>query len=117
METQVLTPSELDHLAEIREVCTTVNSAGWHRILAQMEAFVDEAQEEMIGAVYASAEIKAALQMRWQQRIAMLRGVEKYVQSCESERKLLLQDMTQRSVPPYAQRDNEGTGWQDSSET
>ena len=100
--------AELEHLAEVREVCQTVNSGGWRRILAQMEAFVQEAQEDMIGAVYASDSIKAALQMRWQQRVAMLRGVEKYVSACENERTALLSEVTQqRSVPTeiYAEQD------------
>ena len=65
-----------------------------------MHMFVDEAQEDMIGAAYATAEIKAALQNRWQQRVAMLRGVEKYIQGCESERDMLLEmNRLERSVP------------------
>ena len=68
-----------------------------------MRTFVDEASEDMIGAVYATAEVKAGLQNRWQQRVSMLRGVEKYVQSCEDEKNLLLDEarqQQQRSVPP-----------------
>ena len=103
---QVLTAQELDHLSEVREVCQTVNSQGWRRILEQMQKFVAEAQEDMVGAVYATDSIKASLQMRWQQRVAMLRGIESYVSSCESEKKLLLEEVT-RSVPPYAQSDRE----------
>lgn len=94
-----LTQQELDHLAEVREVCQTAGSSGWHRILKQMRAFVDEATEDMLGAVYATAEVKAGLQNRWQQRVSMLRGVEKYVQGCESERDMLLSEARQRSVP------------------
>jgi len=37
-----------------------------------MRAFVDEAQEDMLGAVYATAEVKSGLQNRWQQREAMI---------------------------------------------
>ena len=75
-----------------------------------MRAFVDEAQEDMLGAVYATAEVKSGLQNRWQQRISMLRGVESYVQGCESERDMLLteaREQQQRSVPAevYAEQD------------
>ncbi len=90
MDNNPLTPSELDHLAEVREVCNLVNTPGWHRVLKQMKAFTDEAHEDMIGAVYATAEIKAALQNRWQQRISMLRGVESYIKACEEEKQQLL---------------------------
>jgi len=105
-----LTQQELDHLSEVREVCITVNTSGWHRILSQMKAFVEEAQEDMIGAVYATDAIKASLQMRWQQRVSMLRGVEKYIDECEFERKLLIEESKQQpSVPreEYAEQDRE----------
>ena len=89
-----------------------MNSGGWRRILAQMQSFVDEAMESMIAAPYASDAIKAAMLMRWQQRISMLRGVEKYVSSCEDERKVLLEEIkqTDRSVP-HAERSDEVAGW------
>jgi len=114
--TNPLTQPELDHLAEVREVCRTVNTSGWHRILAQMKAFVAEAQEDMVGAVYASDSIKAALQMRWQQRVAMLRGVEKYIDECEFERKMLIEEAKQQPGVPRgeeenAERSDEVAGW------
>src|SRR6266576_1507531 len=95
-----LTTQELAHLAEVREICRTINTAGWRMILDQMKAFVQEAQEDMVGAVYATDSIKASLQMRWQQRVAMLRGVESYISACESEREqLLLESREPPSVP------------------
>lgn len=103
---QPLTAEELQHLAEVREVCRTINSAGWQHLLTQIKRFVDEAHEDMFGAVYASAEVKAAFQMRWQQREAMLRGIQKYIADCEDEKTLLL-ETTRRdnSVPVYAEQD------------
>lgn len=107
-----LTQQELDHLAEIREVCQTVNSAGWRRILAQMKSWVDEAQEDMIGAGYAADAVKAGLQNRWQQRVAMLRGVEKYVGACQDEKEALLLEAKQRSEPlANIPRDDESESW------
>jgi hypothetical protein len=107
-QAEVITVQELDHLSEVREVCQTVETAGWRRILEQMKAFVDEAQEEMIGAAYASAEIKAGLQTRWQQRISMLRGVEKYISGLQFERQMLI-EQSKPSVPreEYAEPDRE----------
>ncbi len=90
-DNQVLTPSELEHLAEVREVTITANTAGWIRIVHQMEKFVEEAHEDMFVAVYASDSIKASLQMRWQQREAMLRGVKQYLKDCQDEKKSLLE--------------------------
>ena len=93
-----LTQAELEHLAEVREVYQTVNTAGWRRILEQMQRFVDEAQEDMIGAMYAADAVKAGLQTRWQQRISMLRGVKKYIADLEDERVQLLEE-AKPSVP------------------
>lgn len=72
-----------------------------------MKAFVEEASEDMVGAVYASDSIKAALQMRWQQRTAMLRGVEKYISECEFKRQLAIEESQKPSVPRegYAEQD------------
>jgi len=109
-----LTAQELQHLAEVREVTRTTNSAGWRLILERMRAFVNEAQEDMVGAVYASDSIKASLQMRWQQRVAMLRGVESYIKSCEDERDMLLEMNKEPSVPrgdDNAERSEEVGGW------
>jgi hypothetical protein len=111
---EVLTAQELEHLAEVREVTTCANSAGWIRILQQMEKFVAEAHEDMFGAVYASDAIKANLQNRWQQREAMLRGVKQYVGDCEEQKKLLIESVTPRSVPveEYAEQDREEGRWE-----
>jgi hypothetical protein len=79
-----------------------------------METFVEEALDDMRKAAYASAEAKAGLQTRWQQREAMFLGVQNYIQTCESERLLLLEQS--RSVPPNAERDHETPGWEDYSE-
>ena len=114
--TNPLTQQELDHLAEVREVCRTVNTSGWQRILQQMKAFVEEASEDMIGAVYASDAIKANLQLRWQQRVSMLRGVEKYISDCEFKRQLLIEESKERSSQ-YAERDKNLREWPDLSET
>lgn len=83
-----------------------MNSAGWQHIRSQIQKFVDEAHEDMFGAVYASAEVKAAFQMRWQQREAMWRGIQKYIDDCADEKVLLL-ETTRRdnSVPDYAKQD------------
>ncbi len=99
METrELLSPQELEHLAEVREVTVTANSGGWIRILRQLEKFVAEAHEDMFAAIYASDAVKANLQCRWQQREAMLRGVKNYIAECEAEKRLLL-EMSQRGVP------------------
>jgi hypothetical protein len=80
-----------------------------------MKAFVEEASEDMIGAVYATDAIKANLQLRWQQRVAMLRGVEKYISECEFKRQLLIEESKERSS--HAERDQNVREWPNFSET
>lgn len=112
--TNPLTQAELDHLAEVREVCQTANSAGYRRILAQMETWAQEALEAMRASPYASNEIKAAMQMRWSQRDSILQGVKQYVQACLDEKEQLLLETKQRSVPTEevnAERSDEVAGW------
>ena len=109
-----LTQAELDHLAEVREVCQTANSPGYRRILAQMETWAQEALEAMRTSPYASNEIKAAMQMRWSQRDSILQGVKQYVQTLQDEREQLLLELKQPSVPREemnAERSDEVAGW------
>jgi hypothetical protein len=61
-----------------------------------METFVAEAHEDMVEAVFASAETKAGLLTRWQQRETMLRGVLDYVAQCDRERKRILEEIAER---------------------
>jgi hypothetical protein len=110
MTTQdLLSPQELEHLAEVRDVTVTAASAGWMRIVREMERFVAEAHEDMFGAVYASDSVKANLQCRWQQREAMLRGIKAFVNECEAEKNTLVETLNTRGVPPedYAEQDRD----------
>lgn len=115
MDNNPLTQQELDHLAEVREVCQTANSAGYQRILTQMETWATEALEAIRASPYASNEVKAAMQMRWSQRDSILQGVKQYVQALQDEREqLLLEAKQQRSVPAeveFAERDQESREW------
>lgn len=108
MPTQdLLSPLELEHLAEVREVTTTANSAGWMRIQLQMEKFVNEAKEDMVGNLSGDPMTYMRFQLRWQQRETMLRGVKTYIEGCQQEKQMLLES-TQRSVPPeYAEQDRD----------
>lgn len=113
-----LTLEELEHLAEVREVCQTTNSAGWQRIKAKMKIWVEEALADMRQAPYASNEIKAALQMRWSQRESMLMGITQYIESCQDEKEMLLTEARQsRSVPAedYAEQDRDSSRWENVS--
>ena len=105
---------ELKHLAEIREVVSATNSAGWQHIQRQMQLFVAEAYEEMIGNTSHDPMSYMHLQLRWQQREAMLRGVKQYVRGCEEEKQdLLTQAKLERSSgEDYAERSEDVGGWQ-----
>lgn len=108
MPEQVLTAQELEHLAEVREVCHTVTTAGWQRIIKQITAFVDEAYEDMFANLSSDPMSYMRFQLRWQQRDAIYRGIKAYVQECEDEKTLLLESakITERSGDPtYASTD------------
>lgn len=105
-----LTQQELDHLAEVREVWTTTKSAGWQRVMGQVSAFVEESYEAMVGNCSSDPMSYMRLQLRWQQRLAMKRGIEKYVSDCEFQRQQLLSEAREPtySVPvveEYAEQD------------
>lgn len=91
-----LTTSELAHLSEIREVTRTANSAGFQILLRQIQAFVTEAHEDMLANVDPRPRRIAWLQTRWQQREAMLRGIQSYISACESEKEMLLLEAKER---------------------
>ena len=96
--------TELQLLAELREIHHTTNTAGWTRLRTLIEGFVDEAHEDMLGAVFASAEVKAAYLTRWQQREAMRRGIMDYIAQCDRERNRILEEIEERErqrVNPY----------------
>ncbi len=92
-----LSQNEREQLLELQEVFDLSNSRGWiARILPLMEGLVNEAHEEMLGAVYASVEIKAALLTRWQQREAMMRAVKSYIEDCKQQRSSILEEIAER---------------------
>jgi hypothetical protein len=92
-----LTTDELSELTELQEVHQLATSNGWRtRLLPLLESLVAEASEEMLGAVFATVEVKASLLTRWQQRQAVLRSVVSYIQSCEDRRKMILEGIEQR---------------------
>lgn len=104
MPEQVLTSQELEHLAEVREVCHTVTTPGWQRIVKQVTAFVDEAYEDMFANLSADPMSYMRLQLRWQQRDAIYRGITAYIQECEDTKALYLEQAKEQErsgVPTY----------------
>src|SRR5882724_346384 len=92
-----LDPEELKHLQQLAEVSKTASSAGWIAyILPQLHKWVSEAHEDMVGASYGSNETRLGLMNRWQQREAMVRGLESYISECEADRLRILQDIEDR---------------------
>ena len=92
---QPLTAEELQHLAELREVCNTADSPGWMHVLKQVQKWVDEAHEDMVGAKPGDTDrTKANLLDRWQQREAIKRGILQYAQDCQDQKQMLLEQIT-----------------------
>jgi len=98
-----LDPEEAKQLREVSEVCNVSSTIGWvGYLLPKIKEFVEEAHEEMLGAIHASDAVMGGLTKRWQQRESMLRGILKYIESCEDEKKRILQEIEERK------RQNEG---------
>lgn len=92
-----LDPEELKQLHEVREVCNTSYTVGWTAyLLPKIREFVDEAHEDMVGALHASDAVIGGLTKRWQQRESMLRGILEYVQRCEDDKKRIIAEGTKR---------------------
>lgn len=104
----VLTPTELKHLAEVREVCLTTATGGWGLIIREIEKFVAEAKEDMVGNLSSDPMTYMRLQLRWQAREAMMRGITDYVRACQDERDLLLKE----TAKTYAEQDRDEGGWE-----
>jgi hypothetical protein len=92
-----LDPEEVKQLHEVREVCNTSYTVGWTGyLLPKIKEFVEEAHEDMLGAVHASDAVMGGFTKRWVQREAMLRGILEYVARCEDDRKRILQEIEER---------------------
>jgi len=96
----------LAHLHELREVLATTQTPGWMIIIRRMQEDADEAHEELLGAAYATDTALAGLARRWQQRESVVRSLKQYIAGCEEQKKMLLTEQLERSVPPetYAEQ-------------
>lgn len=74
--------------------------------MQRMRQDAEEAQEAIIAAPYASDGVLAGLARRWQQREAVYRAMRQYIESLESQKKMLLES-AERSVPPDGEQDRE----------
>lgn len=98
-----LAPEELSQLHEIREVLITTATPGWAIITKRMKQDADDAQEELLGAAFATDTALAGLARRWQQRTAVYRAMMQYIASCTETKQLLLEQTEERGVPSYAE--------------
>lgn len=92
-----LSNDELIELQELQEVHNLTTMPGWKtRILPLLNSLVSEANEEMLGAVFATVEVKASLLTRWQQRVAVQRAVLGYIDECSQRRTRILEEIKER---------------------
>lgn len=102
-----LDTSELAELRELQEVYELAASSGWKsRIEPLISSLVAEANEEMLGAVYATEQIKAALLTRWQQRVAVQRAILSYIGDCEARRTRILEEIEARRKESVGESDS-----------
>lgn len=92
-----LSKDERESLIELQEVTDLSTSPGWlKRILPLMEGTVEEAHEAMVGNLSNEPMTYMRLQLRWQQREAMVRSVKTYIEECKVERGRILQEIAER---------------------
>ena len=88
---------ELEELRELQEVHEMTSTSGWKtRILPLMQSAVESAHEGMVGNLSNDPMTYMRLQLRWQQREAMLRSVLSYIADCEARRLRILEDIERR---------------------
>lgn len=92
-----LSSDELERLQELRDVQQFADSRGWRlHILPQLEVFVTQAQEDLIGAKYANDQVRLRLLSRWEDRKTILDAVLDYIRKCEHDRKIIVEEIEQR---------------------
>src|SRR6266850_640278 len=92
-----LEPDELEQLRELQQVHELANSEGWRtRIMPLLESQVEAAKESMVGNISSDPMTYMRLQLRWQQREAMLRELVNYLAQCEETRKRILDEIEER---------------------
>ena len=91
-----LDPEEVRELAEVAEVYSLSCTPGWGRIKDLMVYEVANAHEDMVGNVSNDPMTYMRLQLRWQQREALLRAVLDYVAKAERDHKRILAEIRER---------------------
>ena len=108
-----LSTEELERLQELRDVAAFAESRGWRlHILPQLEVFVTQAQEDLIGAKYANDQVRLRLLSRWEDRKTILDAVLDYIRKCEHDRKVIVEEIEQRrkeNVDPLVEFPQEET--------
>ena len=92
-----LSQEELVELEELQQVHALISMPGWKtRIQPLMQAQVEDAHENMVGNLSNDPMTYMRLQLRWQQREAMLRAVLGYIDECEQRRTRILEEIKER---------------------
>lgn len=92
-----LDPEEIRELQKYQAIYEMSCTAGWKAyMLPQMQAWAEEAHEDMLGAQYGSPEVRSGLMGRWQQRETVVRAVEAYVSECNAARLRIKEDIEER---------------------
>lgn len=97
MITPGLSEDELIELEELQQVHALITMPGWKtRIQPLMQAQVEDAKESMVGNISNDPMTYMRLQLRWQQREAMLRALLGYIDECEQRRTRILEEIKER---------------------
>ena len=92
-----LTKAQAEALRELNSFQQVSQSDAWKLIQAKAVELVDEAKEEMLGcAPETTLEQRGILQIRWQQREAMWRALESFVNSQLEDRERLIEELKEQ---------------------
>lgn len=77
-------------LSEAADLFAMKHSAGWGKVTAKMQEFIEEARRSCENNLSANPRIAHALQIRLQQRKAVVQGIHQYVDELIAWRALIL---------------------------
>lgn len=90
-----LSPEEKDDLQTAQHFDGLAQSTGWTILKEYMNQLVGEAHEEMLGNVSNDPISYMRLQIRWQQRLAVVRAINQHVDSMVETKKELVARATE----------------------
>jgi hypothetical protein len=102
------TPEQQQALLDAESVIQAAGSVGGKKILAHLQALADEAKEECF-ACQGGDVVRAGFHRRWQQREAVIREVNAWIQGLQGQVEQIKQEIQQEEQ--WEQRQHQPVQW------